>query len=561
MDYKKYIASKISIDGLTDDQIYADIVSAPKEEMGDYALPCFKFSRALRKSPVIIAEELAQKIERDEIITKIEAVSGYLNFTINKKDYSKKVIEEVLSKNVNYGKSQIGNGKTICIDYSSVNIAKPFHMGHLSTTVIGGALVRIYNHLGYKTVGINHLGDFGTQFGKLITAYKMWGNRKDIEENGVDALQTLYVKFNDEAEKDESLNDEGRKWFKKIEDGDSEAVEIFEWFKRVTLAEVEKIYETLDIHFDSYAGESFYNDKMQPIIDTLNEKGLLVESQGAKIVDLTEFDMAPCIIVKNDGATLYATRDLAAAVYRKKTYDFEKCLYVVAYQQNLHFKQVFKVLELMGYQWSNKMEHVAFGMVSINGQSLSTRKGRVVYLKDVIEKCVVKAKSIIEEKNPDLENIDDTAQKIGVGAVIFSALFNNRIKDVDFNYDRVLTFDGETGPYVQYTYARCKSVLKKAELNKDEIEYSELTSTESALIKSIESFKKVVVDAATKNEPSIITRNMVEIAKLYNKFYYEQRIICDNKGQQNFRLALTNATAITLKTGLGLLGIKVPEKM
>lgn len=560
MDYKSYIVDLIEVEGVDKNELVKDIIPCKLAEEGDLALPCFKFAKILRKSPVMIADEFAKKIEPNEYISKISALNGYLNFTINKNTLAKQVLEEINTLGTDYGKSKIGEGKTICIDYSSVNIAKPFHMGHLSTTVIGGALYRIYKHLGYNPIGINHLGDFGTQFGKLITAYKMWGKKEEIEKGGVNALQTLYVRFNKEAENNEALNDEARKWFKRIEDKEEEALEIFEWFKEITLNEVKKIYDILDIHFDSYNGESFYNDKMQPILDELKEKNMLVESEGAMVVNLDKYDMPPCLLVKKDGATLYATRDMAAAFYRKKTYDFYKCLYVVAYQQNLHFKQFFKVIELMGYDWAKDLEHVAFGMVSINGEAMSTRQGKVVYLMDAIDKCVEKSKAIIQEKNPNLENLDDTAQKIGVGAVVFSALINNRIKDIDFNYEKVLTFDGETGPYVQYTYARCKSVLEKAEID-GEIDFSNISQIEGSLINKLASFKQMLVDCVNKNEPSMLTRLIVDIAKTYNKFYYEQRIIGEDKKLQNFRLYLTKATSIVIKTGLKMLGISTPEKM
>lgn len=560
MDYKRYIVDLINVEGFNKEDLIKDIIPCKLVEHGDLSLPCFKFVKTMKKSPAIIAGEFAKSIQPDEYISRIIAVNGYLNFTINKTTLAKNVLEEINNAGTDYGKSDIGSGKTVCIDYSSVNIAKPFHMGHLSTTVIGGALYRMYKHLGYNPIGINHLGDFGTQFGKLITAYKKWGRKSDIEKGGVNALQKLYVKFNNEATFDESLNDEARKWFKRIEDKEQEALEIFEWFKEITLTEVKKIYDILDIHFDSYNGESFYNDKMQPILDELKTKKLLVDSEGAKVVELDKYDMPPCLLVKKDGATLYATRDIAAAFYRKKTYDFYKCLYVVAYQQNLHFQQVFKVIELMGYDWAKDLEHVAFGMVSINGEAMSTRQGKVVYLMDAIDKCVEKSKAIIKEKNPNLENLDDTAQKIGVGAVVFSALINNRIKDIDFNYEKVLTFDGETGPYVQYTYARCKSVLEKAEID-GEIDFSNITQIEGALISKLDSFKQVLIDCVNKNEPSMLTRLVVDIAKVFNKFYYDQRIINEDKKLQNFRLYLTKATSIVIKTGLKMLGISAPEKM
>lgn len=372
-------------------------------------------------------------------------------------------VREILEKGEDYGRSNVGAGKTVCIDYSSINIAKPFHIGHLSTTVIGSSLYKIFNFLGYRSVGINHLGDYGTQFGKLIVAYKRWGDRETVERENIREMLRLYVHFHEEAEKDPALDEEARHWFKRIEDKDPEALELFEWFKELTLKEVAKVYELLGVTFDSYAGESFYNDKMQPVLDELESKGLLTVSEGAKVVDLEAYGMPPCLLVKADGATLYATRDIAAAFYRKKTYDFDQCLYVVAYQQNLHFKQFFKVIELMGYEWAKDLKHVAFGMVSMEGGSMSTRKGKVIFLEEVLSRCIEKALAIITEKNPSLKDKESIAKDVGVGAVIFSTLSANRIKDITFSYDRVLNFEGETGPYVQYTYARCNSVMGKAD--------------------------------------------------------------------------------------------------
>ena len=396
MDYKKYIAERLNVDGVSEDEIYSSIALPPNTEMGDYALPCFKFAKVLRKSPAAIAEELKNSFVTDEVISEVSAVNGYLNFKVNKAGLTESVLEKIEKEGAKYGSSDIGNGKTICIDYSSVNIAKPFHIGHLSTTVIGGALYKLFKFLGYNVVGINHLGDYGTQFGKLICAYKHWGNKEEVEKGGIHAVNDLYVKFNTEA--NEEMEREAREYFRLIESGDKEANEIFEWFKSLTLKYVKGIYDKLGVTFDSYAGERFYTDKMQPVIDELRAKNLLKESEGAQIVDLEEYNLAPCLILRSDGASLYATRDLAAAVYRKNTYDFYKCLYVVAYQQNLHFKQVFKVLELMGKEWAKDLVHVAYGMVSLEDGAMSTRKGKVVWLEDVINKCIEKAYSIIEEK-------------------------------------------------------------------------------------------------------------------------------------------------------------------
>lgn len=561
MNYKHEIAKLINIEGVSKEEI-EKLITFPKDSsMGDYSLPCFKFSKVLKKAPVIIANELKDSIEKTEIIDKVESVAGYLNFTINKTGFIKQTIDKVCELGENYGSSDIGNGKTVCIDYSSINIAKPFHIGHLSTTVIGAALYRIYKFLGYNTVGINHLGDWGTQFGKLIVAYKLWGNKEEIESRGIRALLEIYVKFHAEAEKNDSLNDEARAWFKKIEDGDQEALSLFGWFKDITLKEVSRIYDRLDIQFDSYNGESFYNDKMQPILDEIEQKGLSKTSEGAMIVDLEEYGMAPCLLKKADGATLYATRDLAAAFYRKNTYDFDKCLYVVAYQQNLHFKQWFKVVELMGYNWAKDLVHVAFGMVSLEGASLSTRKGNVVFLEEVLNTAVEKAYNIICEKNNGLENKEQIAEEVGVGAVVFSALSNNRIKDISFSYDKVLNFDGETAPYIQYTHARCCSVLEKGEIG-SEIDYSAINNDEAVeLIKLIDRFPQIVKDSAEKYEPSMVTRHIILIAQAYNKFYINHRILNQPEAVKNARMLLTKCTKDVIKTGLALIGIKAPTKM
>ena len=561
MDYKKHIAGKLKIEGVSETEIYDLIALPPTTEMGDYALPCFKFAKVLRKSPVMIAEELKNSFETDEIVNEVSAVNGYLNFKINKTGFVSAVINKIMNEKENYGAADIGEGKTVCLDYSSINIAKPFHIGHLSTTVLGGALYRIYNFLGYNAVGINHLGDYGTQFGKLISAYKRWGNKEEIEKGGIRALNELYVKFHREAEEHPEYEDEARAYFKKIEQGDEECQALFRWFKELTLKDVQKIYEMLDIRFDSYAGESFYSDKMQPVVDELREKGLLVESRGAQVVDLEEYGMPPCIILKSDGSSLYATRDMAAATYRKKTYDFDKCLYVVAYQQNLHFKQFFKALELMGKEWSKDLVHVAYGMVSLEEGTMSTRKGNVVFLEDVINKCIEKAYKIIDEKNPNLEDKAEVAKKVGVGAVIFGALYNNKIKDIVFSYDKVLNFDGETSVYVQYTCARANSVLAKGGVPQS-FELPELTSVEIELVKALSVFPETVKDAAEKYEPSLIARFAVDVAQKFNKFYFDCKILAaEEERTRNFRLALTSATLQTLKNAFKLLGIGIPDKM
>lgn len=560
MDYKKYIAEKIKIQGVSQEEIEELISLPPTLEMGDYALPCFKFAKVLRKSPAVIAQDLASTIEADDVISDIIAINGYLNFKINKSGLAKHVLSNVEVAGDAYGSSDMGKGKTICIDYSSVNIAKPFHIGHLSTTVLGGALYKIYNFLGYNTVGINHLGDYGTQFGKLICAYKHWGIKEKVQLGGIHAINELYVRFNNEAT--EEMEAEAREYFRLIESGDKEANELFNWFKELTLSYVQTIYDKLGVKFDSYAGERFYTDKMQPVIDELESKGLLKESEGAKIVDLEEYGMPPCLILRSDGASLYATRDLAAAIYRKNTYDFYKCLYVVAYQQNLHFKQFFKVLELMGKEWAKDLVHVAYGMVSLEDGAMSTRKGKVVWLEDVINACVEKASKIIAEKNPNLENKEDIAQKVGVGAVIFGALYNNKIKDITFSYDKVLSFEGETSAYVQYTCARAYSVINKT-IGSDYVVKTDvnISDQEFEVLKAIANFPDVVKEAAEKYEPCYVARFAVDLAQKFNKFYFDCKILTAPDDVKGLRIAITKATHQTLKNAFALLGIGIPDKM
>ena len=565
MDYRKHIAEKLTATNIPAEEIEAAIAVPPDNKMGDYALPCFKFAKTMRKSPVAIAEELKNMFATDDAISEVEAVNGYLNFRVNRTALVKETLEKIAEQGEAFGSSDMGNGKTICIDYSSVNIAKPFHIGHLSTTVIGGALYRIFKFLGYNAVGINHLGDYGTQFGKLIYAYKHWGSEEAVKEGGVKELTRLYVRYHKESENDPSMDDEARSYFRLIEEGDEECVGLFNKFKELTLKEVEKIYKELDITFDSYAGESFYNDKMQPVIDELKEKGLLKTSEGAQVVDLEEYGMPPCIILRSDGASLYATRDLAAACYRKERYDFDKCLYVVAYQQNLHFKQIFKVLELMGKPWAKDLVHVAYGMVSLlddngNQVAMSTRNGTVVLLEDVLEKCHEKCLEIIEQKNPDLEDKENVARQVGTGAVIFGALSNSKIKDIAFSYSKILNFDGETGPYVQYTAARIKSVLRKGgAIGKYEIK--NVNEDEYQLIALLSTFPDVVKAAAERLEPFFVTRYAIDVASAFNKFYFDCKIIGDDANETNFRLAISSATLTVLSSALTLLGIKVPERM
>lgn len=559
MDLRRIVANSIKTDLLTADETYQALTLSVDEKNGDVCLPCFKLAKTLRKSPMMIADQLKACVEQNEYIERVETVAGYLNFFLNKQKISEIILFELEQKGEIY-QPQKKNGKTVCIDYSSINIAKPFHIGHLLTTVIGGSLYRIYKYLGYETVGINHLGDWGTQFGKLIVAYKKWGNDEDIEKRTIKALLDLYVRFHKEAENDESLNEEGRFWFKQIEEGNEEALAIFEKFKTITLKEVNKVYDKLGISFDSYAGESFYNDKMQPVIDELEQKNLLVESEGAKVVNLDEYNMAPCLILKKDGATLYATRDLAAVFYRKQNYNFDKCLYVVAYQQNLHFKQVFKVVELMGYDWADKLVHVPFGMVSLEGATLSTREGNVVFLEDVLNTSVEKVRAVMKEKNADEE--EGVAQKVGVGAVIFYALSSARIKDLVFSYDKALSFEGETGPYLQYTHARCRSVIRKAGNVDGKFDISALDSPSAyEVLKLLNEYDATVEEAGEKYEPSIISRYLISLAKAYNKFYLENRIVVNDKDVTYSRVLFTKYVASALKNGLSLILIDAPDKM
>ncbi len=561
MDYRMYIAERLPVEGVGKEEIAESISVPPDLSLGDYALPCFKFAKLLHRSPAAIAEELAASFPADGVIAGATAVNGYLNFRIDRGGLVRETVGRILREREGYGSSEVGAGKTVCIDYSSVNIAKPFHIGHLSTTVLGGALYRIYKFLGYTAVGINHLGDYGTQFGKLIAAYKRWGDRETVQRGGIHAINDLYVRFNEEA--DEEMEKEAREYFRLIESGDKEANAIFNWFKELTLEYVKGIYDVLGVTFDSYASESFYIDKMGPVIGELREKGLLTESRGAQIVDLEAYGMPPFIVLRSDGASLYATRDLTAAFYRKQTYDFDKCLYVVAYQQNLHFRQLFKVVELMGKDWAKDLVHVAYGMVSLEDGAMATRKGRVVWLEDVIRRCVEKAQAVLAEKNPDLPDKEEVAKQVGVGAVIFGALYNSKIKDIVFSYEKALNFDGETSVYVQYTCARAASVLARARAEGLSWTGEALPPCEEEfeLAKRLADFPSVVLSAAENYEPSYIARYLVDAAQRFNKFYIGCKILSAEPDVRLSRLSLTEAALVTLKNGLALLGIGVPEKM
>lgn len=566
MDFKFEIAKLISSAADIDvEEVISAIEIPPNSDMGDYAYPCFKLAKVFRKAPPMIAGELVEKIEKKDFIKEIKTVGAYINFFTEKSVYVKEVLESVLTKEADYGKSTEGNGKTIVIDYSSPNIAKPFHVGHLRSTVIGNAIYKIYECLGYNCEGVNHLGDWGTQFGKLIVAYKKWGSKEAVEKDGIQELMKIYVKFHDEAEKEPSLDDEARLWFVKMQDGDEEALTLWKWFYDISIKEFERVYEMLGVKFDAYTGESFYNDKMDAVVEELKEKNLLKESEGAMIVDLEEDKMPPCLIIRKDGGTLYATRDITAALYRKKTYNFEKCIYLTALDQNLHFAQWFKVIEKMGYEWSKDLVHVPFGLVSLDTGKLSTRHGNVVLMEELLNQAINETTKIIEEKNPDLPNKEEVAKQVGIGAVIFNDLYNNRIKDVVFSWSRMLNFDGETGPYVQYTHARACSLIDKVcgseEIDKN-VDFSLLNDEASVEVcKLIEMYPAKIKDAAAKFEPSIVTRHLVDIAQAFNKFYHDNPIMSSEDEVKKARIALVYAVKTILASGLKLLGINAPKQM
>ena len=564
-DFKVAVATclKEHIEELTLEEITALIEVPPNKDMGDFAFPCFKLAKVFRKAPNMIAAELSEKIEAKGVISNVTPLGGYINFFVNKSQLAETVIKDVLTKKEKYGHSDLGKDKTIVIDFSSPNIAKPFHIGHIRTTVIGNALYKIYDSQGYNTVRINHLGDYGTQFGKLIVAFKLWGNKEAVEANPIPELLKLYIQVHDEAERHPEMEDEARAWFTKLENGDKEAKELWQWFRDESLKEFARVYDLLDIEFDSYNGESFYSDKMDRVIDIIKDKGLLQESQGTNIVDLEEYNMPPALITKNDGSTLYMTRDLAAALYRKENYDFEKCIYVVGSQQSLHFQQLFKVLELVGFEWAKDMVHVPFGMVALEEGTMSTRKGRVVFLEDVLKQAIEKTKETMLAKNPNALNVDEIAKQVGVGAVVFQELSNSRIKDYTFSWSRTLSFEGETGPYVQYTHARCCAVLRKAEEEvTTDINYELLNDVDSAeVLKVIASFNKTILNAMRKNEPHIITRFVLDLAQAFNKFYHDNSILVEDAELRKARLALVCATRQALENGLKLLGMQAPERM
>ena len=566
MDFKKYVAKKLQELTSLDEQIILNSLETPPDEkMGDLAFPCFPLAKVLRKAPPIIATELAGEFENDEIIDQAQSAGGYLNFFFDRSAYAKAVIDSIKSSPEDWGKSEIGKGKTALVEYSSPNIAKPFHIGHLFSTAVGNSLARIYKHLGYNVQSLNHLGDWGTQFGKLICAYKLWGDRAVIEKDPINELLKIYVKFHDEAKSNPSLEDDAREYFKKLEDGDEEATELWSYFREVSLKEFKRVYDMLGVKFDSFNGEAFYSDKMDEVVNVLRDKGLLVESDGAQVVDLSDKNMPPCIILKSDGATIYATRDIAAALYRHRTYDFDKNIYVVGTPQALHFKQIFEVMKRAEWTWSEGCSHVGFGLVKLPGKNMSTRNGDVVFLEEVLNESIEKTRAIIESNSPDMEDKDEKAKKIGIGAILYTFLKNSREKDIIFSWDTMLDFEGESAPYCQYGYARGKSILRRAsDIDYSDADISKASSDEEySLVKQLNAFGDAVLDAADKNEPFYINRYVTNLTKAFNKFYNTRPIMKDDVDieTKKARLALVDATCHVIKSALYLLGIETVESM
>lgn len=565
MDFKEYTIAKISeATELEAQQISKLVEIPPNPEMGDFAFPCFTLAKTMRKSPMVIAQELAEKLSKDDYIEKAEAKGGYLNFFFNKSEFVKDTVAKVLKSNGMWGSSDMGAGKTVLVEFSSPNIAKPFHIGHLFSTALGNSLEKIYKHLGYNTVKLNHLGDWGTQFGKLICAYKHWGNKEVIEKDPINELLKIYVKFHDEAKENPELDDEAREYFRLLEDGDEEVTALWTYFREISLVEFKRVYDMLGISFDSYNGESFYSDKMQEVVDTLEEKGLLVESDGAKIVDLSDEDLTPCMILKSNGTTIYATRDIAAALYRHRTYNFDKNIYVVGTPQALHFKQIFSVIKRAWGDWADDCVHVGFGLVKFPDKKLSTRDGDVVFLEDVLNESISKTLDVIKTNSPEIENPEEAAKKIGIGAILYTFLKNNREKDIIFSWDSMLDFEGESAPYVQYSYARGRSILRRAEIDYNDADLGLLVGKEEyELAKALSNFGEAVENSAAKNEPFYVNRYVTNLAKAFNKFYNSHPIlksdVCDDV--KKARLALVDATTQVIKTALGLLGIETVEKM
>ena len=567
INFKQEIAKNITQAIKIEQDIIENAIEVPTDTIhGDYAFPCFKLAKELKKSPVIIANEIKEKIQVDHnIVEKIEIVGGYLNFYIKKETLIQTVLEEICKQKGEYGNSKLGNGKNVVIDYSAPNIAKPFHIGHLRSTVIGGALYNVYKKLGYHVIGINHLGDYGTQFGKLIEGYKRWGDQYNIDEDPINELTKIYIRINNLCKEDEEVLETCRDNFKKLENKDPYCIEVWNKFRELSLKEFQKVYDMLGSQFDSWNGEAFYSDKMQEIIEKLQATGKLIESQGAKVIELGE-DIAPCIIEKSNGSTTYATRDLAAILYRARTYDFDKAIYVTSYEQILHFKQVFEVAKLLGVseKYTNGLIHVPFGMVLLKDGKMSTREGNMIKLEDLLKEAIARASQIIEEKNPQLENKEDIAKKVGIGAVIFNDLSNSRIKDELFDWNQVLNFNGETGPYIQYIYVRTKSVLEKAGHIPDvtTIDVSKLLNKEAIeTITLLYSFSSILEQVAEKNEPSILARYLINLSQSYSSFYNEHHIIVEDKKLQDARLMLTYICGVVLKEGVNLLGMQMPDKM
>ena len=568
LNFKKIIANIIN-DAIEIDNVnLEEFIEVPKEvSNGDYAFPCFKLAKELKKAPQVIAEEIKEKINiENSEIEKVEIVGGYLNFFIKKEILAKEVLTEIQNKE-EYGKSNLGEGKTILVEYSAPNIAKQFHIGHLRTTLIGKALYNVYKYLGYNTIGINHLGDYGTQFGKMIEGYKKWGNEYDLNENPIEKLTEIYVRINELCKNDQNVLEACRDNFRKLEEKDPYCVELWNRFKELSLKEFDRIYNLLDVKFDSIKGEAFYSDKLDEVEDLLEKSGKLEESQGAKIINLEDKGIsAPCIIKKSDGSSIYATRDLAAILYRARTYDYDKCLYVVAYEQNLHFKQVFEVAKLLGLdkKYTDGLEHVPFGMVHLPTGKMSTRAGTVVKVEELLKESIERAEKIITEKNPNLENKDEIAKKVGIGAVVFNDLSSSRIKDEIFDWNTILNFQGETGPYIQYTYVRTKSVLEKIEIlpKIEELDFENLTDEYSQeILKLLYKFEDTLVEVTNKNEPSILAHYLIDLAKAYSAFYNNNRIIGEEEKIQNARVYLSLATSKVLKKGSELLGLQMPDRM
>lgn len=537
----------------------------PKIELGDYSFPCFSLAKKFHKSPNIIADELKRDLEKSidkNLIEKVDTAGGYLNLFINKDYYINKVLKNALDDN--YGESHVGVGKTICIDYSSPNIAKNFHVGHLRTTVIGNSLYKIFSKQGYNVVRINHLGDWGTQFGKLIVAYKNWSSKKLVEKNGIEELLRIYVKFHDELENTPELIDEARAWFVKMENKDEEALELWKCFYDISIVEFNRIYKLLDVDFDYYTGESFYINMLQAVVNELEEKNLLMQSQGAKIIDLDQYGMPPCLIIKSDGNSIYAVRDIATILYRKNTFNFDKCIYVTGMEQKLYFSQIFKVIDLMGYDFYNNLIHISYGLVNFDGAKLSTRSGNIVYAEDILNEAINRAAMTIKEKNFIFSDKEEVAKSVGVGAIIFNDLINTMIKSVDFTWDRVLNYNGATGPYVQYTCARAKSILRKSDININNINFNAINLKDTSsyeLIKLIAQYPDTISEAANKYEPHLIARYALLLSQTFNKFYHECSIINADDEVKNSRLILTYITQKIISDAMNLLGIKCPEEM